>query len=95
MPVLRFVCPATGNQVETDIDLDAQGFADLPRDATTLACPHCDRPHLLAGLGSETSSLNTSNRGSSRVMRGPATAWLQCGPRLNAQQVHVEASLAE
>jgi hypothetical protein len=50
MPVLRFVCPATGHQVETDIDLDAQGFADLPRDATALACPHCDQPHILAGV---------------------------------------------
>jgi hypothetical protein len=48
MPVLRFVCPATGHQVETDIDLDPQSFAGLPRDITTLTCPHCERPHLLA-----------------------------------------------
>src|SRR6476661_334138 len=32
MPVLRFVCPATGHQVETDIDLDPESFACLPRD---------------------------------------------------------------
>ena len=50
MPLPRFVRPATGHRVETDIDLDAQGFANLPRDATTLACPQCDQPHLLAGI---------------------------------------------
>jgi len=50
MPVLRFVCPSTGQQVDTDIDLDAESFASLPRDATTLTCPHCNQPHLLAGV---------------------------------------------
>ena len=29
---LIVVCPATGHQVETDIDLDPQSFAGLPRD---------------------------------------------------------------
>jgi hypothetical protein len=38
----------TGHQVETDIDSDPQSFAGLPRDITTLTCPHCERPHLLA-----------------------------------------------
>jgi len=33
-----------------DIDLDAESFASLPRDATTLTCPHCNQPHLLAGV---------------------------------------------
>jgi hypothetical protein len=50
MPVLRFVCPATGQLVDTDMDLDAESFAALPRDATTLTCPFCNQPHLLAGV---------------------------------------------
>jgi hypothetical protein len=37
----------TGHQVETDIDSDPQSFAGLPRDITTLTCPHCEQPHLL------------------------------------------------
>src|SRR4249920_834655 len=41
MPLLRFVCPSTGQMVDTDIDLDAESFATLLRDATTLTCPHC------------------------------------------------------
>jgi hypothetical protein len=50
MPLLRFVCPSTGQMVDTDIDLDAESFATLPRDATTLTCPYCSQPHLLAGV---------------------------------------------
>jgi hypothetical protein len=29
---LRFICPATGNEVDTGIDLDGQNFAALSRD---------------------------------------------------------------
>ena len=50
MPPLRFICPATGNEVDTDIDLDGQSFAALPRHITRFGCPHCDEPHRLAGM---------------------------------------------
>jgi len=50
MPPLKFICPATGNEIDTGIDLDAQIFAALPRDITPFDCPHCDDPHLLAGV---------------------------------------------
>jgi hypothetical protein len=50
MPPLRFICPATGNEVDTGIDLDVQSFAGLPRNITPFGCPHCDEPHLLAGV---------------------------------------------
>ena len=50
MPPLRFLCPTTGHLVDTDIDLDVESFAALPSDVTTLTCPHCSQPHLLAGV---------------------------------------------
>jgi len=40
MPPLKFVCPVSGNTVETDIDIDEEGFAALERD-TELSCPYC------------------------------------------------------
>ena len=34
MAVLKFVCPATDNEVDTGLDLDARSFADPRRDRT-------------------------------------------------------------
>jgi hypothetical protein len=48
MALLKFNCPTTGREVDTGVDLDAQTFAALPRTITTLTCPHCEKPHLLA-----------------------------------------------
>ena len=48
MSVLKFVCPGTGNVVDTGMELDAQSFSHLPRNIATLGCPHCEQPHLLA-----------------------------------------------
>ena len=50
MPTLSFMCPVTGKVVDTGINLDAASFASLPRDSTELSCPHCNKPHLLAGV---------------------------------------------
>jgi hypothetical protein len=47
MPPLKFVCPVSGNTVETDIDIDEEGFAALERD-TELSWPYC--PNLTASL---------------------------------------------
>lgn len=48
MAVLKFVCPTSGNLVDTGLDMDARSFAGLPRERTELSCPHCPDPHLLA-----------------------------------------------
>ncbi len=48
MAVLKFLCPTSGNEVDTGLDLDARTFAGLLRDHTKLSCPHCPNPHLLA-----------------------------------------------
>ena len=42
--------PATGSEVDAGIDLDVQSFAALPRNITPFSRPHCDEPHLLAGV---------------------------------------------
>ena len=39
---LRFICPMTGKQVDTDED----SFANLD-DGTELGCPHCADTHRL------------------------------------------------
>jgi hypothetical protein len=50
MATLYFMCPTTGNVVDTSIDLDPASFAILPRDRTELSCPHCNKSHILAGV---------------------------------------------
>lgn len=50
MPPLKFICPRTGKEVDTGIDLDVETFAALPRETAELDCPHCDKPHVLAGV---------------------------------------------
>ena len=56
---LKFMCPATGIEVDTGIELDAQSFAALPRESTKLVCPHCDEPHLLAGVSAWLGEIQT------------------------------------
>jgi hypothetical protein len=36
--------------VDAEVDMDAASFAGLPRDKTELSCPHCNKPHVLAGV---------------------------------------------
>jgi hypothetical protein len=50
MPPLKFMCPISGNAVDTGIDIDAASFASLPRDSTELSCSYCGEPHVLAGV---------------------------------------------
>ena len=42
MAALKFLCPKTGDVVDTEIDLDTISFARLPSEDTCLACPHCE-----------------------------------------------------
>ena len=49
MAALKFLCPKTGDVVDTEIDLDTTSFARLPSEDTRLACPHCEQ-HILAGV---------------------------------------------
>jgi len=50
MSTLLFVCPATGQQVSTGIDIDRSSFKSLPRHSTELHCPRCNTNHALSDV---------------------------------------------
>ena len=41
MGTLVFVCPATGLEVLTGLEMDHDTFADLPSVLPDIRCPHC------------------------------------------------------
>jgi hypothetical protein len=61
MAKLTFVCPLTRRRVETEINLDAQSFAGLPRETTALPCPYCNEPHLLSEVSAWLGQLQTEH----------------------------------
>jgi len=50
MGTLVFVCPTTGHQVSTGVDVDRTSFKSLPRTKTAIFCPRCRQNHLLSGI---------------------------------------------
>ena len=48
MGALVFVCPATGLEVFTGLEMDHDSFAALPSVLPDLSCPHCPKPHQLS-----------------------------------------------
>ena len=50
MGTLVFVCPATGFEVFTGLEMDQSTFADLPSVLPDIRCPHCPRPHQLSDV---------------------------------------------
>lgn len=54
MGVLIFVCPATGLDVSTELDVDAFTYADITSIGEPVSCPRCDKAHNLADLDSWT-----------------------------------------
>jgi hypothetical protein len=57
MGALFFVCPATGREIASGLELDPQSYESLPNGATEIRCPECQRTHQLsevhARLGSD------------------------------------------
>jgi hypothetical protein len=47
MGTLVFVCPTTGLEVFTGLEMDFDTFADLPSVLPDIRCPHCPKPHQL------------------------------------------------
>ena len=47
MGTLVFVCPTTGLEVFTGLEMDFDTFADLPGVLPDIRCPHCPKPHQL------------------------------------------------
>jgi len=50
MGTLIFVCPSTGQQVSTGVEIDRSSFKSLPRTKTSIFCPGCRRSHLLSRI---------------------------------------------
>jgi hypothetical protein len=51
MGTLVFVCPTTGHEVSTGVEVDRLSFKSLPRTKTAIFCPRCRRNHMLATMG--------------------------------------------
>lgn len=50
MGTLVFVCPMTGLEVSTGLEMDFDTFAALPSVWPDIRCPHCRKPHQLLQL---------------------------------------------
>ena len=47
MGTLIFVCPTTGHQVSTGVEVDRSSYRSLPM-TTAIFCPRCRENHLLS-----------------------------------------------
>ena len=50
MGTLVYVCPTTGHQVSTGVEVDRSSFKSLPRTKTAIFCPRCHKNHLLSRI---------------------------------------------
>ena len=48
MGTLVFMCPSTGHDVSTGVEVDRSSFKSLPRTRTAIFCPRCHRNHKLS-----------------------------------------------
>ena len=48
MGTLVFVCPATGEEVSTGIEMDLTTLSQL--DLAKVYCPHCRQPHQMVSI---------------------------------------------
>ena len=51
MGTLVFVCPTTGHEVSTGVEVDRSSFKSLPRTKTAIFCPRCRKNHTRGSLG--------------------------------------------
>jgi hypothetical protein len=50
MGTLVFVCPTTGHEVSTGVEVDRSSFKSLPRTKTAVFCPRCRKNHMLSAI---------------------------------------------
>ena len=48
MGTLVFVCPTTGHQVSTGVEVDRSSYRNLPRTKTAILRPRCRENHSLS-----------------------------------------------
>jgi hypothetical protein len=51
MGMLLFVCPATGLEVSSGIEIDTESYEELPQGVSEILCPECHQKHLLSEVG--------------------------------------------
>jgi len=52
MSTLAFVCPASGEEVSTGVEMDIPKLSQL--ELVKIYCPHCQQPHAELSTGSHT-----------------------------------------
>ena len=78
MGALVFVCPTSGREVSTGVEIDAESYGDLPKVLAENSCPACGRTHNLYQVearlvdGEQNSPRNWSKRRSRDTQHGPA-----------------------
>ena len=50
MGALFFVCPTTGREVSTGIEIDPTSYRGLPTEFTEITCPVCNETHNLSNV---------------------------------------------
>ena len=50
MGTLVFVCPTTGHEVSTGVEVDRSNYKRLSRTKTAVFCPRCRKNHMLAAI---------------------------------------------
>ena len=50
MGTLVFVCPTTGHEVSTGVEVDRSNYKRLSRTKTGFFCPRCRNNHTLAAI---------------------------------------------
>ena len=87
MGTLIFVCPTTGHQVSTGVEVDRSSYKRLPRTKTAIFCPRCHKNHLLivtATAHGTTQGIATrrADRRMQRYVTGNLSGWgVRAGPR--------------
>jgi len=60
MGTLIFVCPTTGQQVSTGVEVDRSTYRSLPRTKTAIFCPRCRENHSLSRVWAWLDTLDTN-----------------------------------
>jgi hypothetical protein len=50
MGILVIVCPTTGHEVSTGVEIDRSNYKRLSRTKTVVFCPRCRKNHTLAAI---------------------------------------------
>ena len=73
MGTLVFVCPTTGAEVSTGIEMDVATLHQL--ELSKVFCPHCRQQHQMAGIPNWLAIVGTAREHVLRGSNTASTAW--------------------